>query len=87
MRQTETGAWVAEPADTRDTVGKHWPDFVPWSAVLNNEAGDQFMFGGVTFDDQGFGESFDGFESVDDARTFCVQVLGIPVTRIRTTEG
>jgi hypothetical protein len=87
MRQTKSGAWVAEPGDTYATVSAHWPDFVPSSAVLNDEAGDQFMFGGVAMDDKGFGQSFDSFESVDDARTFCVEVLGVPAPRISITEG
>jgi hypothetical protein len=87
MKQTKSGAWVAEPFDTSDTVFAHWPDFVPATAVLNNEAGDQFMFGGVVLDDKGVGQGFDSFESVDDARTFCVEVLGVPAPRISMLEG
>ncbi len=87
MRQTQTGTWIAEAGDTNQAVLEHWSDFVPFSALLNDEAGDQFMFGGVVVDEDGRKNEFDGFESVDDARTFCVEVLRIPVSRVRVTEG
>ena len=87
MRQTRSGTWIAEAGDSSETVFEHWSDFVPFSAILNDEAGDEFMFDGIAHDEMGQKQQFDGFESVDDARTFCVQVLGIPVPRVRTTEG
>jgi len=87
VRQTRSGTWIAEPGDTSRSVFAHWNDFVPVSADLNDEAGDQFMFGGVVVDEDGRKQEFDGFESVDDARTFCVEVLRIPASRVRVIEG
>ena len=87
MRQTSTAAWIAEPNDTSETVFERWGSFVPFNAELNDEAGDQFMFGGVVFDEDGAKQAFDGFESVDDARTFCVEVCGVPIQRVRVIEG
>jgi hypothetical protein len=87
VRQTQAGTWIAEPGDTDGTVFEHWNDFVPFSAVLNDEAGDEFMFGGVAVDEDGHTREFDSFESVDDARTFCVKVLHIPAPRISVIEG
>ena len=87
MRHTGSGTWIAEPGDTSNAVFERWKDFVPATAYLNDEAGDQFMFGGVVLDEKGRKQQLDSFESVDDARTFCVEVLGIPVSQVRTVEG
>lgn len=87
MRQTLSGAWIAQPGDTGTLVFEHWSEFVPFSAELNDEAGDPFMFGGVVLDEEGHRQELDSFESVDDARTFCVEVLHVPASRIRVIEG
>jgi hypothetical protein len=87
VRQTRNGTWIAEPGDSSQAVFQHWSDFAPVRAELNDEAGDQFMFGGVVLDENGRKQEFDGFESVDDARTFCVDVLRIPASRVRVIEG
>jgi hypothetical protein len=88
MRQTATGQWVAQAGDGPGNVFDHWGwGFVPYEASLNEEAGDQFMFGGQVFDKDGHAHAFDGFESVDDARTFCVSVLGVPTERVEVLEG
>jgi hypothetical protein len=87
MRQTLSGTWIAQPGDSEEMVFGHWSEFVPFSAELNDEAGDPFMFGGTVLDEDGHRQELDSFESVDDARTFCVEVLGIPASRIRVIEG
>ena len=87
MRRTKTGTWIAEPGDSERKVFECWSDFAPSRAELDDEAGDEFMFGGVAIDDEGRKQSFDGFESVDDARTFCVEVLRIPAQRVEIVEG
>jgi hypothetical protein len=87
VRQTESGTWVAQPGDTDKMVFEHWSEFVPFRAELNDEAGDPFMYGGLVLDEDGQRQELDGFESVDDARTFCVEVLRIPASRIQVIEG
>ena len=87
MRQTLSGTWIAQPGDSGKMVFEHWSEFVPFRAELNDEAGDSFMFGGVVLDEAGHRQEFDSFESVDEARTFCVDVLGIPASRIQIIDG
>lgn len=87
MRQSKSGTWIAQPGDSSKMVFEHWSEFVPVSAELNDEAGDPFMFGGLVLDADGHRQELEGFESVDDARTFCVEVLRIPTSRIRVVEG
>jgi hypothetical protein len=87
VRQTQSGTWIAQPGDTDKMVFERWNEFVPFSAELNDEAGDTFMFGGIVIDQDGHRQALDSFESVDDARTFCVEVLRIPVSRVRIIEG
>lgn len=87
MRQTPSGRWIAQPGDRPETIFKHWEDFVPFRAELDDEAGDEFMFGGVVYDENGQKQELESFESVGDARTFCVEVLRIPAARISVVEG
>jgi hypothetical protein len=87
VRQTASGTWVAGPGDDSNRIFAHWGDFSPYMVMLNNEMSDQFLFGGLVLDDIGVAQAFDGFESLDDARTFAVESLGVPAARIRVLNG
>lgn len=87
MRQTASGPWIAQPGDTPETIFAQWDDFVPFRAELDDVAGGQFLYGGVVYDELGRRQELESFDSVGDARAFCVEVLRIPTARVAVIEA
>lgn len=86
MRFNYFGDSIAQPGDTADIVFDAWGDFTPVGADIYDQMDEVYFYGGEAFDDDGNRQTFDGFESVDDARTFAVETLGIPANRIEVLE-
>lgn len=87
MRFSEFGLPVAGPNDTFDVVTRAWGVFTPYDAMIDEDMDGETFIGGTVTDGHGSVRAFDGFEYVDDARTFCVEVLGIPTERVRVIQG
>ena len=88
MRTNFFGESIATPEDTVDELMDAWPDFTPDRAEIFSEPDGTFLYGGEAIDsDADERRTFDGFNSLDEARTFAVEILGIPAHAIEEMVG
>lgn len=78
---------IMQPGDTDPYEA--WPDFDTENAVvrLYDVPDDKFLYGGEVSDAECNTYTFDGFDSVDQMRTFVVQVLKISTADIEVLSG
>lgn len=87
MRNTMFGDAVATPEDTNETIVEAWGDFTPETARINDVQDEVFGFGGEVFDEDGNSREFDGFDSMEEARLFAINVIGVPAHDVEDVEG
>lgn len=91
MRRNFFGEQIAQPDDDYETVDDAFVNRFDQamdltSANIFSEEDDQFKFGGEAMDDDCNTITFDGFESVQAAKDYAINVLKIPETGVEVID-